>query len=380
MRLPASLNITNAVNIVCIALLLSLGCFMDDAQAQEFAKVAPGKALQFPRDYGAHPDYRTEWWYVTGWLQTSDKRPLGFQITFFRTATGHNPADPSKFAPRQLILAHAALSDPTLGKLLHDQKSAREGFGLAYAKTGDTGLKLDDWQMWRDAQGNYHARVKSPDFRLDVQLTPQQAMLLQGEQGYSQKGPSGLQASYYYSEPQLRVSGNVIRQGKQQRVTGNAWLDHEWSTSVLDANSSGWDWLGANLDDGSALMAFRIRSKDGASVWSHATLRDANGKTTQYRADQVRFVAQRQWRSELTQASYPVAATIELDSDSSNHIGRNESTENWQLEPLMDNQELDARRSTGAVYWEGAVTVKRNGKPAGRGYLELTGYHQALKF
>ncbi len=155
-------------------------------------------------------------------------------------------------------------------------------------------------------------------------------------------------------------------------MTGNAWLDHEWSTSVLDAESSGWDWLGANLDDGGALMAFQIRGKDGRQVWSHATLRDAAGKVTQYAAGQVRFTPQRYWTSAATNTRYPVATAMALTD------GKGEP-DMWNLQPLSDDQELDSRRSTGAIYWEGAVTVQRNGKPAGRGYLELTGYNKALK-
>jgi len=129
------------------------------AASPHFSEVVPGKPLSFPQDFGAHPGFRTEWWYVTGWLNTPDGKPLGFQVTFFRSATEHDPANPSRFAPKQLVLAHVALSDPALGKLLHDQKSAREGFGLAYAKSGDTDVKLDDWRMVRGADGRYQATL-----------------------------------------------------------------------------------------------------------------------------------------------------------------------------------------------------------------------------
>ncbi|MDB5763134.1 MAG: carotenoid 1,2-hydratase, partial [Herminiimonas sp.] len=125
------------------------------AAAPQFTQVTPGKAIVFPRDSGAHPGFRTEWWYATGWLETPDGKPLGFQVTFFRFATDHDPANPSRFAPKQLIVAHAALSDPAVGKLLHDQKSARAGFGLAYAKEGNTDVKLDDWRLVRDSNGRY---------------------------------------------------------------------------------------------------------------------------------------------------------------------------------------------------------------------------------
>jgi predicted secreted hydrolase len=323
--------------------------------------------LSFPRDFGAHPGYRTEWWYVTGWLQTPDGKPLGFQVTFFRSATEHDATDPSRFAPKQLAIAHAALSDPAIGRLLHDQRGAREGFGLAYAKEGNTDVKLYDWRFVRESDGSYRAEVVAHGFTLQLTLKPSQPRMLQGENGYSRKGPKPRQASYYYSEPHLAVNGTVTREGKPVAVQGSAWLDHEWSTSVLDPAAAGWDWVGANLDDGGALMAFRIRGKDGTTLWAHASLRDGSGRVTQYAPDQVAFTPRRSWQSPRTQARYPVEMSLKTGDT------------NWLLSPLQDDQELDSRQSTGSVYWEGAVRVTRDGAAAGRGYLELTGYVKPLK-
>jgi predicted secreted hydrolase len=340
------------------------------ADPPAFAPVTPGRTLAFPQDYGAHPEYRTEWWYVTGWLHTPDGKPLGFQVTFFRSRTAHDPRNPSAFAPKQLIIGHAALSDPASGRLLHDQRSAREGFGLAWARTGDTDVKLDDWTMRRGADGRYTVSVRGAELAFDLTLAPTQPVLLEGEAGYSRKGPQPAHASYYYSEPQLKVTGTVTRKGAQAgspaQVQGTAWLDHEWSSQVLETHAAGWDWAGINLDDGGALMAFQIRAKDGGKLWAHATLRDATGRLTQYNAGQVAFTPQARWKSPRTGASYPVASTITTGALS------------WQLKPLQPDQELDSRRSTGAVYWEGAVTVERDGKSLGRGYLELTGYVDAM--
>jgi predicted secreted hydrolase len=337
------------------------------AATPSFSPVTAGKPLAFPRDFGAHPSFRTEWWYATGWLQTPDHKSLGFQITFFRSATEHDSANPSRFAPKQLILAHTALSDPDVGKLLHDQKSARAGFDLVFAREGNTDVKLDDWRLLRAANGSYHALVKARDFALDLALTPTQKVMPQGENGYSRKGPQAQQASYYYSEPQLQVTGSIIRNGRPIAVGGHAWLDHEWSSKVLAADAAGWDWLGANLDNGSALMAFQIRGKSGDKLWAHATLRDASGRLTHFDPADVRFEPERLWRSPRTNASYPVATRIRTGSVA------------WELAPLQDDQELDARHSTGAVYWEGAVNITRDGKSAGRGYLEMTGYVKPLK-
>lgn len=329
--------------------------------------MVPGRPLVLPFDFGAHPEFKTEWWYVTGWLTKPDGKPLGFQVTFFRSRTGVDDANPSAFAPKQLIVAHAALSDPAFGRLVHDQRSAREGFDLAYARTGTTDLKLDDWRMRRGLDGAYTIAIRSSELTLELRLTPSGPPLMQGDQGYSRKGPDPAQASYYYSEPQLSVSGVAGRAGTAPvKVLGTAWLDHEWSSQALAPDAAGWDWVGANLADGSALMAFQIRSKQGGKLWAHAVLRDAAGKVTQFLPDQVSFIPQTRWKSPRTNAVYPVGTTIVTGGTS------------WRILPLQHDQELDTRRSTGAVYWEGAVTIERDGKPAGHGYLEMTGYDKPL--
>jgi predicted secreted hydrolase len=337
------------------------------AAPPDFTPVRPGQALAFPRDFGAHPDFRTEWWYVTGWLDTAAGKPLGFQVTFFRSRTEHDPANPSAFAPHQLVIGHAALSDPALGHLLHDERSARQGFGLAWAKPGDLDLKLDDWRMVRTLEGSYRVTLKSAEITLELTLAPTQPPLLQGEAGYSRKGPAARHASYYYSLPQLKVSGVAGRKGAVGPVTGSAWFDHEWSSEALQPEASGWDWVGANLDDGSALTAFQVRSKDGGKLWAYAAVRGPDGKLTRYAPDEVTFAPQARWKSPRTNADYPVSTTITTGST------------RWQIAPLQSDQELDSRRSTGAVYWEGAVTLQRDGVPAGRGYLEMTGYVRPMK-
>lgn len=337
------------------------------AAPPQFSTVTADRALSLPNDFGAHPAFRTEWWYATGWLATPEGKPLGFQITFFRSATEHDPANPSRFAPKQLIIAHAALSDPAIGKLQHDQKAARAGFDIAYARTGNTDVKLEDWTFQRMPDGRYQARIGARDFTLTLSLTPTQAPMLQGDKGISRKGPKAAQASYYYSEPHLQVAGSVTRDSKPVAVTGSAWLDHEWSTSYLDPAAAGWDWMGINLDDGGALMAFRMRDRKGGVLWSHAALREPSGKITDFAQEQVHFTTLRNWRSPHTDAVYPVATQLQAGPLT------------WQLIPLQDDQELDSRQSTGAVYWEGAVSVQRDGRPVGRGYLELTGYVKPLK-
>jgi len=331
------------------------------AAASDYAPVRPGVVLAFPADHGAHPGFRTEWWYATGWLKTKGGEDLGFQITFFRTRTGADPANPSRFTPHQILFAHAALSDPRHGKLRHAQRLARAGFGLAEAGTSDMALTLDDWSMQRHADGRIHGRVGGEDFALDLTMQPTQPVLRQGQAGYSQKGPDPSEASHYYTLPQLRISGTLMRGGKSEAVTGTGWLDREWSSTLMNKNASGWDWLGLNMDDGSALTLFRMRHKDGHALWAGGSLRDAKGRLTILKPEDVRFLPGRKWRSSRTGTRYPVAPVIEVRLPS--------GVRRLPVTPLMDDQELDSRKGGGPVYWEGAVTV-----PGGRGYLEMTGY------
>jgi len=329
-----------------------------------FDLVTPGKRIEFPRDAGAHRGHRVEWWYVTGNLETKHG-PMGFQVTFFRYRNPEADANPSRFSPKQLLFAHAALADPRKGKLLADQRSARMVEGLVDASTQDTAVAIDDWRLERRGS-SYRTRIAGESLALELDFAPTQPPLLQGENGFSRKGPKPEQASYYYSEPHLRVTGRVSSRGESLAVEGTAWLDHEWSSEVLAEEAMGWDWLGANLDGGGALMAFRIRGKDGAPLWAGATYRAPGSAAATFGPAQVAFTPRRTWKSPRTGAQYPVAMEVAVGSMK------------WTLEPLMDDQELDARSSTGTVYWEGAVRI--GGASTGRGYLELTGYSGKLRF
>ena len=334
--------------------------------AAQFDPVRPGVELRFPADTGAHPGHRIEWWYVTGQLE-SPTGPMGFQVTFFRLRNPDAEGRASRFAPKQLLFAHAALADPRAGRLLHAQRSARELPPLVEAAQGATRARIDDWFLVRE-EAAYRTHIAGEDFTLDLTFTPTQPPMLQGERGFSRKGPQGEQASYYYSEPQLRVAGRVVSRGRALDVTGTAWLDHEWSSEYLAADAAGWDWLGANLDDGSALMAFRIRGKDGGTYWSTATLRAPGGEPRTLSGDTVVLTPRRSWKSPRSGTSYPVEMEVRVGART------------WRVTPLFDDQEMDARASTGTLYWEGAVTLKADNGATGRGYLELTGYADRVPF
>lgn len=332
-----------------------------ESEVPPFAPVVPGYRLRFPHDEGSHPEFRVEWWYVTGWLDEAGRNPLGFQITFFRARPELRHDNPSAFTPRQIMIAHAALSDPAHGRLIHAQRAARAGFELAGAEQGRTRVWLDDWTLEQDSRA-YRSRIFTPEFRFDLTFTSTQRPLLQGERGLSRKGPAAESASYYYSLPHLNVTGSLFRDGKARKVSGTAWLDHEWSSNYLAREAVGWDWIGINLEEGGALMAFRMRDKQGGSFWAGGAHRRSDGSVQVFSPSDVRFTPRREWRSARTGTSYPVSWLVKA--------GALELV----LEPLMDDQEHDTRASTGTIYWEGAVRALAGGKPAGRGYLELTGY------
>ncbi|MBP6612804.1 MAG: carotenoid 1,2-hydratase [Aquabacterium sp.] len=339
------------------------------------ALVRLGNPLRFPHDHGAHPDTRTEWWYLTGSLQgrasaSSPAQTYGFQITFFRSRVDVAAHSASRFATRQLIFAHAAVTDLQRGELLHDQRIARAGWGLADAAEGDTHLTLRDWQLHRtgDVQrSTYRSRIPARAFQLDLNFTQTQPVLLQGQAGFSRKGPDPQQASHYYSHPHLAVDGSLRLHGQTLNVQGSAWLDHEWSESIMHPEAVGWDWIGMNLQDGRALTAFRLRRQDGSTLWSGGSLRTPGQPARIFTFPEVRFTPGRTWLSPASGARYPVEWTVDTPA------GR------FQVRARLDAQELDSRGSTGSIYWEGLSELRdAQGAVVGGGYLEMTGYASAL--
>ncbi|MBB3177819.1 putative secreted hydrolase [Variovorax sp. Sphag1AA] len=326
----------------------------------------PPREMRFPRDFGSHPDLNTEWWYITGHAR-SGAREFGFQLTFFRSRIAETQDMRSEFAARQLIFAHAAITDLEGRKLWHDQRIARAGFGVASASEEDTDVRLRNWTLKREGKG-YAAQLPADGFALDLRFAPTQPVMLQGDAGLSRKGPSVEQASYYYSEPQLATEGQLTVQGHAFDVKGTAWLDHEWSDAYLHPDASGWDWIGMNLFDGSALMAFRIRHRDGSTLWAGGSMRSPDGRMRVFSPEELQFTPEGRWVSPRTKGDYPVRLRIQTP------VGT------FSVHPLLDDQELDSSGSTGAVYWEGLSDLRdAQGRTVGRGYLELTGYVRALK-
>jgi len=329
--------------------------------------------VRFPGDFGSHPDARIEWWYATGAL-AADTRAWGFQVTFFRAATGLADDTPSRFAARELIFAHAAVTDLEGRRQRHDQRIHSSGFGIAEAARGETEVRLRDWSLSRTGAvgaSRYHAEVRSAPgaFALVLDMQAHATPLLQGEGGLSRKGPGARAFSHYYSEPQLEVSGTLRIDDRAVSVRGRAWLDHEWSDAYLDPEAVGWDWIGMNLDDGSALMAFRMRRRDGGVHHAGGSWRaPGDARVRDFAPSEVTFTPRRTWHSPRSGATYPI------EWDVATPAGR------YTVRALLDDQELDSRASTGAVYWEGlSELLDAQGRRAALGYLEMTGYAAAMK-
>lgn len=370
-------------------------------------QVRPGVALRFPADHGAHPAFRTEWWYATGALHTQGGEALGFQVTFFRSRVGPPTVAPpwGRFDPRHLLFAHAALTDVAARAHWHAQRLGRWNGDPAaqpdHATLADTGLHLGGWALARHGPASapsaaggpsvpsgttpsgspnsapsaappssYRTRLSDEAFALDLTLTTTQPLLLQGEGGVSRKGPGAEQASFYYSQPQLAVAGTVRRGGRSDAVRGTAWLDHEWSETLLHPDAVGWDWVGMNLANGATLTAFRLRRADGSALWAGGSWRASGNAATQaFASTDLRWTALAHWASPQSGARYPVRWRLETP------VGA------FVVQSLLDAQELDSRHTTGTVYWEGLSELLHatTGQWLGLGYLEMTGYAGRLQ-
>jgi predicted secreted hydrolase len=344
------------------------------------------RPLVWPRDHGAHPANRLEWWYATGWAGPLDAPTFGWQLTFFRSRTGLAQGNASRFAARHLLFAHAAITDLAGRRHLHDQRIARwNGDPSARpdsASLADADIRIGRWTLRRSGpvvpdrlgsvwQANLPAGSTTAPWGLELTLSETQPVLLQGEAGFSRKGPDLAQASHYASLPQLAMTGGLRLPGQREAlaVSGRGWLDQEWSDTLLHPEAVGWDWIGMNLADGGALTAFVLRRADGSALWAGGSHRGPGVQQAQvFAADGVRFVPGRRWTSGATGARYPVQWTVHTPA------GR------FEVRALLDSQELDGRGGTGAVYWEGlSELLDAGGRRVGLGYLEMTGYNERLR-
>ena len=351
-----------------------------------FAVPQPGHRFVFPRDHGNHPDFKIEWWYVTGHLGADGGRRFGFQATFFRSAGPRGAADinPS-FGSGQIFLAHMALLDVSTGKFLHQEKLNRAGWDAASA-SGTLDVRNGPWSLRladpTDPSPTPRLELTGgirADAAFTLTLTPAKPLVIFGENGVSRKGADPAAASYYLTFSRLRAEGELTLATAADaasapakfRVTGEAWMDHEISSSQLSAGQVGWDWLSVQFTDGRELMLYRLRLADGtADPASTLTWVDAAGQTQ--RAPFTLEVLDR-WTSPATGAAYPSRLRLSTTDP------RTGTAVRLLVEPLAKNQELTGALG-GIPYWEGACRIRdESGRELGSAFLELTGYAQALK-
>jgi predicted secreted hydrolase len=346
----------------------------DDAFSDTLSAGDPGferayrpRPFSFPDDFGPHERFRTEWWYFTGNLQTQGRRRFGYELTFFRFAlTPHRPASQSAWRTNQLYMAHFALTDAKTGGFFADERFSRAANGLAGARNDRYRVWLYDWKAESRDDVDFPIRLqaRSGAFAIDLNLETQDSPVLQGDKGLSQKSAEPGNASYYYSYPRIATNGILTVGGKIHRVTGESWMDREWSTSALAKEQAGWDWFALQLDDKSELMFYRFRRKDGRP--------DPNSAGAWFLADRSKLpLTEREvvvevlgyWKSPHSKITYPARWRLSVP-------GQKLSLE---IVPLINDQELNLSYR----YWEGAVSVRGrwNGKEIeGKGYVELTGY------
>ena len=343
--------------------------FPGGAATGDYAVADAPRRFEFPADHGAHPQFRSEWWYFTGNLEAKDGRHFGFQLTFFRDALAPQAVErESKWAANQAWMAHFTLTDTASGRMHQAERIARGALGLAGAKAAPFRVWLDRWQaVSLAADGSLfplRLEAEQAPAAIKLELTALNPRVLQGQEGWDRKGPEPGSASYYYSYTRLAARGQVQLDGQSFDVEGTAWMDREWSSGALGADLAGWDWFGLQLSDGSELMFYRLRGRDGgAGPFSAGALVLANGEKIELKRDDVRLEARRHWRSPRGDRSYPVAWTLEVPS-------RGVLLE---IEPRVDDQEVDLS----VRYWEGAIRARgvAGGQPvSGQGYLELVGY------
>ncbi len=333
--------------------------------ADGFAVPQPGHEFSFPRDHGAHPEFKLEWWYLTGHLFDKDGRRFGYQATFFRSAAPDRST--------QVYLAHMAIIDAKSGKFYYQERLNREGWD-ADAEIGDLNVHNGPWSLRisdeKSPRMDLHGGVRA-DVLFQLDLSPVKPLVVFGENGVSRKGAEPTAASYYLTFPRLRTTGTITFGSETIPVKGESWMDHEISSSQLGSNQIGWDWAGVQFNDGREIMLYRLRFRDGtADPASSLTWVDAAGRT---KKSAFTWEVLSRWTSPSTGAAYPSRVRITTTDPAT------ETKTAFILEPLAQNQEL-AGRLGGIPYWEGACRVlSADGREIGSAYLELTGYAKDLK-
>ncbi len=363
-----NMPIRHCFTIVMLA-LTSVGAA---TQARDgWREAAPGYTYAFPRDHASHPDFKIEWWYYTGNVETSSGRRFGYQVTFFRVGVDREPVNPSKWAVRDLFMAHLAVSDPDGRRYRFDEKLTRGGPGLSGAAADRYHVWNEDWSAMLDGEGRHVIRATAKSASVELTLGEGKGPVLNGVGGISQKGAQAGNASHYYSITRMPTTGRIAVDGEWFEVSGESWMDHEFGTSFLEREQQGWDWLSLQLSDGRELMIYQLRRGDGTrDPRSSGTLVDRDGRATHLSAADFTLTPVGEPVRMPSGASYPLGWAIDVPSQ---RLALTVST------PLAQ-QELTTT-TAGVVYWEGLVDVRgttRETPVTGRGYLEMTGYKGSL--
>jgi predicted secreted hydrolase len=326
----------------------------------------------FPKDFGPHPDYQTEWWYYTGNLESDQGDRFGYQLTIFRRAlqpTEDRTDRESTWATEQIYMGHFALSDQRAGQHHAFERFSRGAAGLAGAQSEPYRVWLEDWQVSQSAAGEYQLIAEQDGIKLDLMLKDLKGPILHGDQGYSQKGPDQGNASHYYSQTRMQTSGSIQTNTGSYQVNGLSWKDHEFSTSALSSGQVGWDWFSIQLDDGSELMVFQIRREDGSiDPYSSGTLIDPSGEVVSLAQVDFEIQVEDSWSSPKSGAKYPSQWWVIVPK-----VGLE-----LQIRPILADQEM----KVSYTYWEGAVDVQGTldgNDVSGSGYVEMTGYASSFE-
>jgi predicted secreted hydrolase len=359
----------------CACLTILPLCLFTLAEAGDFRTVKGPCDLVFPGDHGAHPDFRTEWWYYTGNLAASTGRRFGFQLTFFRTQMADPgsektwPQNPSAWRTKDLFLAHAALSNLEAKRFYHGERVARGAAGLAGVaqNNGATRVFLGDWSTLIESHG-HRLKARAREFSLDLLCSSSKPVTVHGKEGYSLKGKKPESASCYYSFTRLETGGSININGMSVPVRGTAWMDHEFSSAPLEEDLEGWDWFSLQLEDRTELMIYLLRQKAGGnSSASSGSFVKAGGEVIRLSSGEFQIEVLERWKSPRSGATYPSRWKIRI------------APLNLELSVAsnLPDQELITAKTTRVTYWEGSVSVSgrsSQGPVSGVGYVEMTGY------
>jgi predicted secreted hydrolase len=344
------------------ALVVILALRLFGASESPYQLAMPGYRYEFPRDHFNHPGFQTEWWYYTGNLHTAEGRRFGFELTFFRQGVDREERSTNLWDVRDVWMAHFALSDIDGQRFLHTERFNRSGAGIAGADQMQARVWNGNWQArWRGDRSQ-ELQAVAEGFSFQLSLRSEKPPVIHGANGVSQKAEGSGRASHYISLTRLATSGIIVIDGRRFTVEGLSWMDHEFFTHQLESNQAGWDWLSLQLDDGSEIMLFRLRHKDGSpDPFSAGTYVDPQGRTMHLAAKDFSLAPGKKW------THYPIEWSISVPS-----LGLEAA-----VTTRLAQQELTGTNHSTPAYWEGAIDItgtRKNRPLKGAGYLEMTGY------